>query len=158
MKLKRIDQLELWEMIKEHELWLSEQGDEEDPETGHVVHPVRAVFKNLDLSDLDFTNRICGEIIQRDMQWAKFIGCRLWNCNMEGVNFTNAEIERCDFRMANLRDATFCMTKLFGNNFAKAKMWNAELDVGKITLCTLNLAEGIETLWSMSNHPRFMTK
>lgn len=146
-RLKKIDQLELWERLKEHELWLADQSDEEDPETGHVVHPVRAVFENLDMSDLDFANRTCGDIIQRDLMLSKFIGCRLWNCNFEGVDFTQAVIERCDFRRANLRDTTFYMTKLFGNNFSKAMVYNAEINVRQITLCTLDQADGISTVW-----------
>jgi hypothetical protein len=111
-----MDQQEINEIIKEHQLWL------EGKEDG-----VRADFTEKDLRGADFT--------EKDLRGAKF-----YCADLRGANFRYANLTNADFRNVNLTNADLSNANLTNVNLTSSDLTNADMQYATLNYTILHYA------------------
>ena len=131
--MKNINQEELKEILKKHEMWLKDEKGGE-----------RADLSNADLSSVNLWN---ANLIYADLNGANLSNADLWNANLwnanltyanlSGANLSDADLKCANLKCANLSDADLINTDLSGTNLWDADLSGADLKNIKTNTSTI---------------------
>ena len=141
-EIRQITREELNEILKEHELWLKEEGEGKRADLSYTklsgmdlrgINLKRAIFTHAVLvyADLKYANLRYADLSYADLELAILIDANLKNANLEETNLKyanlrNANLEYADLEYANLEYADLAYADLRHSNLICANLKNAK--------------------------------
>ncbi len=125
-----MDQNELKEILKKHELWLNNE------EGGERANLRRADLEGANLQDADLHGADLRKADLRgaNLGWADLRGANLHGADLRGADLEGANLQYADLREANLQGADLQYADLHGADLGGANLQGADLDLSCLPL------------------------
>jgi len=143
MELKRISQLELNKILKQHQKWLNSyysKGYQADLSYTDLSG-INLRDSNLQESNLHYTNLMGADLYRANLHHADLSGADLSGANLYGADLRDADLQGADLRGADLEGANLQETGLQGANLWSSDLHGAYLQEADLCGADLRNAE-----------------